>query len=166
MEMIIQVAEVSDARDILALQKQAYQSEAALYDDYVMPPLTETLEELEDRLREILVLKAVEDGKIVGSARATVQDGTCLIGRLIVAPECQNRGIGTRLMQEIESRCGTVRRYELFTGHRSARSLHLYHKLGYHVCRTQPVTTKLTLVYLEKVRDETGAAGPSQSLSV
>jgi ribosomal protein S18 acetylase RimI-like enzyme len=163
--MNIQVAEVSDAREILALQKRAYQSEAAIYDDYVMPPLTQTLEETEDDLRKNLVLKVVMDGKIIGSVRAYTRDGTCFIGRLIVAPEFQNRGIGTRLMEEVENRFSAARRYELFTGQRSARSLHLYRKLGYRVFRTQSVTAMLTLVYLEKLQDEAGKAEPSRQSS-
>ena len=34
----------SDLEEILALQKLAYQSEAELYDDYTIPPLTQSLE--------------------------------------------------------------------------------------------------------------------------
>ena len=41
--MEIQRATVADAREILILQKLAWQSEAALYGIYDLPPLTETL---------------------------------------------------------------------------------------------------------------------------
>ncbi|RPI52258.1 MAG: GNAT family N-acetyltransferase [Chloroflexi bacterium] len=97
--------------------------------------------------------------RIVGSVRATVRDDTCFIGRLIVHPEVQDQGIGTRLLAEIEA-CfplrsapgcyAGVRRYELFTGHRSQKNLHLYDKLGYRPLRTQRLNDRLTLVYLEK----------------
>ena len=46
--MIIEQASAEDAAEILALQKLAYRSEAELYDDYTIPPLTQTLEEMHD----------------------------------------------------------------------------------------------------------------------
>ena len=38
----IEHASVTDAGEILALQKLAYESEARLYDDWDIPPMTET----------------------------------------------------------------------------------------------------------------------------
>ena len=35
-------ADLADAAAILELQKRAYQQEAALYDDWTIPPLTQT----------------------------------------------------------------------------------------------------------------------------
>ena len=67
------------------LQKACYESEAALYDDYSIPPLTETIESM--RASSIgMSLKAVEGGVIIGSVRARVEEETCQIGRLIVHP--------------------------------------------------------------------------------
>lgn len=43
---IITAASPADAAAILALQKLAYQSEARLYNDFSIPPLLQTLEEL------------------------------------------------------------------------------------------------------------------------
>jgi len=151
----IQRATVADASEILALQKLAWQSEAALYGIYDLPPLTETLAEMEADLERQVVLKLVQaarDGqpRIVGSVTAYEQRGTCHIGRLIVHPEHQNRGLGTRLMSEIEAAFPQVKRYELFTGHKSERNLYLYGKLGYTEFKRQPVNEKLELVFLEK----------------
>ena len=44
--MHIERALIEDAEDILVLQRQEYQSEAALYDDATIPPLTQTLDTL------------------------------------------------------------------------------------------------------------------------
>jgi GNAT superfamily N-acetyltransferase len=76
-------------------------------------------------------------------------DQTCLIARLIVHPDFQNQGIGTRLMLAIEAAFAHAIRYELFTGHKSS-ALHLYSKLGYLPFKTVPVHENLSLVYLEK----------------
>jgi hypothetical protein len=44
-------------------------------------------------------------------------------------------------------------RYELFTGHRSARNLYLYRKLGYREFKRIPVNESIILVFLEKYRN-------------
>jgi ribosomal protein S18 acetylase RimI-like enzyme len=148
--MVIEPAQIEDAEEILTLQKLAYLEEAAFYDDYTIPPLNQTLEETEAEFKEQLVLKTTLDGKIIGSVRAFMEEGTCFIGKLIVHPDHQNRGIGTRLMYEIENRFDQAERYELFTGYRSERNLHLYRKLGYKSFRSQKITDKVTLTFLEK----------------
>ena len=149
-DVIIERANVENAGEILDLQKLAYQSEAALYDDYTIPPLTQTLEEITADFERQLFLKASVDGRIVGSVRAYEREGACCIGRLIVHPGFQNQGIGTKLLNEIERVFGQARRYELFTGDKSERNLYLYQKLGYQPFKTEMVTEDLVLVFLEK----------------
>src|SRR5512133_126870 len=86
-------AQKSDAPEILALQKIAYQSEAEIYGDDSLPALQQTLEDLEndferqpereatllatrhteqdlrDDTDRIIFIKAVVNGKIIGSIR-------------------------------------------------------------------------------------------------
>ena len=144
-------ATADDASEILALQKLAYQSEAELYGVYDIPPLTQTLAEMEADLERQVVLKIVQEDHIVGSVRAHEKEGACHICRLIVHPNHQNRGLGTRLLHEIEAVFPQVERYELFTGHKSERNLYLYGKLGYREFRREPVHEALVIVYLVKV---------------
>ena len=154
--MDILPALIDDAREILQLQKIAYQSQAKLYNDYSLPPLGQTLDDIREQFHDTVFLKAVEDGVIIGSVRAVVKDGTCHIGRLIVHPDRQNRGIGTSLMQAIEAQFPNAAGFELFTGIKSQKNLHLYDKLGYLFARYQSL-------YLEckrrgfKVQDWSGA---------
>jgi N-acetylglutamate synthase-like GNAT family acetyltransferase len=149
--MEITQAEIADAPEILELQKLAYQSEAAIYDDYRIPPLTESLEEIRREFADHTLLKAVEDGKIIGSVRAKNDNGTCYIARLIVHTDYQNRGTGSKLLKEIE-RIQNANRYELFTGTLSERNLYLYKKHGYHEFKTEDQTDKVKIVFLEKFR--------------
>lgn len=149
--MVIEQAKIEDAEEILALQKLAYQSEAKIYDDYTLPPLTQSIKEIEAEFEGRTFLKALcDDGKIIGSVRTYVRRGTCFIGRLIVDPDFQNQGIGTSLMNEIEGRFKDAGRFELFTGHLSERNIYLYQKLGYREFKREKVHENLELVYMEK----------------
>ena len=159
LSMIITQATSADAEEILALQKLAYQSEAAIYQDYTIPPLRQTLGEITAEFQTRLFLKAAAGGCIRGSVRAHLTDGTCYIGRLIVHPAYQNLGLGTQLMSKIEGYFPEAQRYELFTGHLSERNLYLYRKLGYLPIRREPVSGKLTLVFLEKKGDSRESRG-------
>jgi ribosomal protein S18 acetylase RimI-like enzyme len=148
--MIIEKAGPEDAQEILNLQKTAYQSEGQLYNDFNLPPLVENLKKIRPDFDGQLFLKAVIEGEIVGSVRAYMRGDTCYIGRLTVRHDLQDQGIGTKLLEEVEGHFGEAKRYELFTGHRSEKALHIYEKRGYRICRTEPIHNDLTLVYLEK----------------
>jgi ribosomal protein S18 acetylase RimI-like enzyme len=148
--MLIEPAQLTDAPEILALQKLAYLSEAEISQDFTIPPLTQTLEEIEREFPTRTVLKTTVDGKIIGSVRAYLQQETCYIGRLIVHPDFQNQGIGAKLLREIEGRFARARRYELFTGEKSERNLYFYQKWGYRIFRKEALTDKVTIVFLEK----------------
>jgi sugar-phosphatase len=97
-------------------------------------------------------VKATIGGKIIGSVRGYLSEETCFIGRLIVHPDFQNRGIGTRLLNEIEQIFIQARRFELFTGNKSERNLYLYQKQGYEPFKTEMTAREVRLVFLEKYK--------------
>jgi len=150
---LIERAREAAAPAILELQKRAYESEARLYGDWNLPPLTQTLESLRAEFAHSTVLAAFEGEALLGSVRAREVDGTCHIGRLIVEPTRQGHGIGTRLLREIESAFPTARRFELFTGSRNAANIRLYERQGYSRFREQSISPAVTLVFLEKQRE-------------
>ncbi len=145
-------AGVEGAPAILALQKLAYESEARLYDDWQLPPLTQTLDSLQAEFASALVLEALDGDRLVGSVRAREMDGACQVGRLIVSPQLQGRGIGTRLLRSVEAAFPLVERFELFTGSRSESNIRLYERLGYRRLREQVLSPAVTLVFMEKRR--------------
>jgi len=154
--MTVERATVADAEEVLSLQKLAYKSEAEIYNDFNIPPLLQTLEEIKKDFEDQIVLKATIDGKIRGSVRAFVKEGTCYVGRLIVHPDFQNKGIGKQLMKKIEEIVKEAQRFELFTGHRSEKNLYLYQKLGYKIFKTVKASDRLNIVYLEKPKNIQG----------
>lgn len=150
MEVAIGPALVREAEEILKLQYLCYQAEAALYDDYALPPLTQTLADLLAGYDTHAILVARLGGAVVGSASGRMAGDTCHIGRLIVHPRLQRRGLGTRLLRAIEGHFHTAARYALFTGHRSEGNLRLYSALGYGRVREEAIAPHLRLVHLER----------------
>ena len=91
----IKRASLEDVETILHLQMRAYLSEAEIYNDYSLPPLIQTLKEIKQEFSQQVFLKATEeDRNIIGSVRAYLEKETAYIGRLIVKPDSQKKGIG------------------------------------------------------------------------
>jgi ribosomal protein S18 acetylase RimI-like enzyme len=152
-EIVISRASVDDIEEILALQKIAYVSEAEIIDDFSIPPLRQTMGEILSEFDHQVFLKATLEQRIVGSVRCYLEGETCHIGKLIVHPQHQNQGIGTRLLLAAERYFPQARRFELFTGQKSAKNLYIYRKNSYRISKNQKISDKLTFVFLEKFRD-------------
>ena len=148
--ILIEKAQKEDLKEILDLQYLAYQSEAKLFGDMEIPPLKQTIEEVYDEFEKGIILKAVnENGVIIGSVRAYQDRGTVYIGKLMVHPEMQKKGIGTKLLLEIENEYPN-QRYELFTSTKSISNIRLYERLGYKIFKEESVSQELQFVYLQK----------------
>ena len=149
--MIVVRVEKRDLQKILDLQYLAYQSEARLFDNQDIPPLKQTLADVENEFQKGIILKALDEDKtIIGSVRAFCDNGTVYIGKLMVHPSKQGQGIGTKLLLEMEKQYPN-QRYELFTSTRSEKNITLYQKLGYKIYDEKKVTEELRFVYMEKV---------------
>ncbi len=157
--MHIARATIEDAPDILNLQHLAYQSEAAIYDDWTLTPLLDTLDDLTGAFGSRQFLKADDGGRIVGSVRAFQDGETCHVERLIVHPQWRRRGIGTSLLGCVETLFPAARRFELFTGHKSHDNVRLYERVGYRECRRLRVNEKVALVFMEKSAGPVSPAG-------
>ena len=143
-------ATVSDASQILALQKRAFESEARIYNDWSILPLTQGLDSLVEEIEKTTVLKAIDGQSIVGSVRATLNNGVCRIGGLIVEPERQRQGLGSALLLAVEAAYSQANRFQLFTGSRSEGNIRLYRRHGYEITETTQLSEHVTLVFMVK----------------
>ena len=150
-EIIIEKASIENAEEILSLQKIAYVSEAKIIDDFTIPPLHQTLEEIQSEFRHQIFLKVELNDAIIGSVRTFLEGKTCYIGKLIVHPKNQNTGIGKKLLHAAEKQFPDAERYELFTGQKSKRNLYIYEKNGYQIFKNIKISEKLSMVFLEKI---------------
>ena len=137
------------AGELLTLQRAAYVTEAQLYDDVRLPALVQTLDDLVDELARSTCLAAVAGTRLVGAVRTRERDGVLHVGRLVVAPDRQGHGIGTRLLLAAE-RVTRLPTATLFTGARSTANLRLYRRHGYVETAREPVRPGLQLVHLSK----------------
>jgi GNAT superfamily N-acetyltransferase len=148
--LTISAAISEDAAEILALQLLAYESEARIYENWTIPPMTQSLESLQLQIQNETVLKATEGAHIIGSVRGALSQNVCSIGRLMVHPRHQGRGIGTKLLEAVERIFPTASEFELFTGSRSEGNIRLYLRSGYVETGTRPGADQVTLVVLSK----------------
>jgi ribosomal protein S18 acetylase RimI-like enzyme len=135
------------AGELLTLQRAAYVTEAQLYDDVRLPALVQTLDDPVDELAATTCVAAVAGTRLVGAVRTREGDGVLHVGRLVVAPDLQGQGIGTRLLLAAEQATG-LPQATLFTGHRSVANLRLYRRHGYVESSREQVRPGLELVHL------------------
>lgn len=142
-------AETSDLEDILNLQRLSFQENAVRYNDNNISPLTQTLEELEEEAKTHIILKAVFDGKIIGSVRGCMVEDYAYLGRLFVHPDYQNRGIARMLMAAIEDEFNTDK-FELVVGHLDDKNIALYRKLGFIAYKEEKISENLYFIHMKK----------------
>ena len=141
----------ADLEEILALQYLAYQSEATLFGNKDIPPLKETIGEVEAEYDKGLILKMTADnGAIIGSVRAFEKEGTVYIGKLMVHPDYRRKGYGKELLSAAEGYF-PGRRYELFTSTRSVDNIRLYMSQGYKIFDQKKIDDELEFVFMEKL---------------
>jgi GNAT superfamily N-acetyltransferase len=95
-------------------------------------------------------LKATAQSTLVGSVRAKRSGEVCHIGRLIVHPDHQGRGIGTALLAAIEAAFPQSSTFEPFTGSRSDANIRLYRRCGYAVSGPGVCPSRLFLLFMNK----------------
>ncbi|HLL35798.1 GNAT family N-acetyltransferase [Streptomyces sp. NPDC052676] len=154
MSVIISEATEQDAEQIFKLQYLCFQSEAALYGNYRIDPLVQSLDSVRREVADDCVFVARLGDEVVGSVHGTVtEDGAAAIGKLCVHPRLQGHGIGARLLRAAESALVEqrgARKFRLHTGHRSESSLRLYRRVGYEKVGTAQGTDGIPMVVLEK----------------
>ena len=123
-------ANETDLDTILEIQYNAFREEAEAFNDYSIEPLAQTRDDLLREFTYRVILKAVQNGQIIGSVRVHLDGDVTYVGKLIVQPGYQNKGLGKRLLNAAEnlfphSRC------ELNVAKRMNKNITLYTRCGF-----------------------------------
>jgi tRNA (guanine37-N1)-methyltransferase len=122
----------ADAPELWTLQRACWVGEAQANDTLDIPPLVEDLSDVMEGIRDWQTWVTRAESRLVASVRGRLVGSTWHVGRLMVAPDLQGRGIGRRLLEFIEAQAPEqAQRYELLTGARSVDNLRMYKKAGY-----------------------------------
>ncbi|MBO1752230.1 GNAT family N-acetyltransferase [Actinotalea sp. BY-33] len=153
LEVTIRSVSEQDAGELLTLRRAAFVSEAQVYGDPNIPPLTQTLDELRADIAAegVVTLGAWAGHRLVGSVRVLLEPGKATLGRLAVAPDLQGQGIGTQLLLAVPPHLSEdTSELWVFTGRDSVHNVALYEKHGYTHQHDQ-TAGDLTYAYLRKI---------------
>lgn len=147
---------LADAGELLTLQRAAYLTEARAHQDFELPPLTQSIEELCAELADpaVVALGVREGARLIGSVRLRRQGAVVELGRLCVVPDRQGQGLGTLLLQAAESAFRRVQEIRLFTGEYSTANIRLYERVGYVETGRTPVGNYALVHFVKRLDGE------------
>jgi len=143
-------ARLEDAPAMHALQRRAFEAEALACGSREIPPLQETLGDIEAHIRAATVLKAMEGDRLVGAIRGVVQGDTCVVRVLVVEADQRGRGLGARLLAAIEAAHPRAARFELTTNMIMPGNVRFYLRHGYVVVEELQHAPTIRLAFMRK----------------
>lgn len=155
MEIELLRAGVVDAKELHAMQLEAFRDLLDKYQDFDTSPGCESVEKVEARLRQdftyyYFICQATQKVgaiRIVDKKEAGVDKR---ISPLFILPQFQGRGIGQKAIQTCEEIHGAAG-WALETILQEEKNCYLYEKMGYRrTGKTEAVNERLTLVFYEK----------------
>jgi ribosomal protein S18 acetylase RimI-like enzyme len=125
----LDLSDASIASQLLELQREAYRVEADLVGSDDIPPLRETLPELQACAETFL--GALADGVLAGAISWKLDGDTIDLHRLVVRPAHFRSGIGVALVRAALAAEPSVRRAIVQTGAANAPAVALYRQEGF-----------------------------------
>ena len=144
----LNLSDHSTARSLLELQRIAYQIEADIIGNNQIPPLHETLSELQS-CGETFYGYFVEDA-LAGALAYKLIGPTLDIHRLMVHPNFFRQGIARKLIEHVELLHPEAERAIVQTGSLNQPAVKLYQQLGYRIVDTKEVSPNLLITRFEK----------------
>lgn len=154
-ELKLARANIDNAKEIHAMQTEAFKELLEKYQDYDTNPANESVEKVEVRLKQdftfyyficigqqkVGVIRIV-DKKEAGKNKR--------ISPLFILPEFQGKGIAQKAIWLCEEMHGNGN-WELETILQESKNCHLYEKMGYRQTgKTKVINERLTLTFYEK----------------
>lgn len=142
---IVLHSDVAVARRVLEIQHSAYAVEADLVGYDSIPPLHETLAELQSQ--PLIFLGVSCDRTLAGVLGYRRQGDAADIDRLAIHPRFFRRGLATKLLHELFVRERDATRFTVSTGFGNGAALSLYERFGFVVVgEDEPVPGERTVL--------------------
>jgi tRNA (guanine37-N1)-methyltransferase len=139
LDLEITLATRADAGELFTLTRACWLQEQRANPDKVFPAIEESLEDAVRGIEECTTFVARAAGRMVGSCRGRLAADVWDVGRVMVAPDLQGRGLGPRLLALIEQAApAEATSYTLVAGARSAANIRMYKKAGYRLLGPAP----------------------------
>ncbi|GHO62458.1 hypothetical protein KSC_013500 [Ktedonobacter sp. SOSP1-52] len=145
----IHLQDMTQAQELLEMQRAAYLIEAELIGSFAIPALQEDLETLQNS-DEIFYGYWIDD-RLAGAISYKKEGGLLDIYRLVVHPSYFRRGIGKALVSFVEGVEEGRERIIVSTGARNLPAKRLYEGLGFSEIGEREVIPGLWITLFEKV---------------
>jgi tRNA (guanine37-N1)-methyltransferase len=136
-DLDVRPAVAADAGELYTLQRACWLQEMEANPGVEIPALRESLDDVRRGLGEwtVRVAREPSSGRLVGAVRGRLdRHGEWDIGRIMVAPHQQGRGLGRALLELVQDLApADVTTYVLFTGAGSTDNLRMYKKAGFRL---------------------------------
>lgn len=158
MEVRLLRANIDNAKEIHAMQVEAFKELFEKYQDFDTSPANESVEKVEARLKQDFTFyyficigqQKVGAIRIVDKMEAGKNKR---ISPIFILPEFQGKGIAQEAIRLCEEIHGNGN-WELDTILQERRNCHLYEKMGYRQTgKTEVINERLTLTFYEKRAD-------------
>jgi tRNA (guanine37-N1)-methyltransferase len=132
-------ARLGDAGELLTLQRACWLQEALANDSLKdIPAIHESLADVQEWMTTWSTWVVRSEGRLVGAVRGRLEGSPAGpvwdIGRIMVAPDLQGRGLGRQLLEHIQVVAAPeATAYVLFTGARSSDNIRMYKRAGFRV---------------------------------
>ncbi|MDE7310829.1 MAG: GNAT family N-acetyltransferase [Eubacterium sp.] len=155
MEVTLVRANIDNAKELHAMQVEAFKELLEKYQDFDTSPANENMEKVEARLKQgytFYYFICIGQQK-AGAVRIVdrMENGqNKRISPIFILPEFQGKGIAQKAIRLCEEIHGNGN-WELDTILQEPRNCHLYEKMGYRQTgKTETINERLTLAFYEK----------------
>jgi RimJ/RimL family protein N-acetyltransferase len=150
-EVRIKRTKLDEVEKLLAIQKEVFAEDYALYEDHDSTPVNETAEKLIENIERFFHYTIWLGNDIIGAIDIRPLDENRLrLSKLFLGTEFQNKGLGSKINKLIESEFPLIKDWSLYTPYLNKRNHHFYEKLGYIKIGEVQITEKLQLFKYEK----------------
>lgn len=123
-----------DLAELVVLQRCCWVQEAIANNTLEIPALHETEQEVLDWATSWTTLTVRLRGRLIAAVRGRSNAVDWEVGRLMVAPDFAGRGLGSALLEVIESLAPrSAKQFSLFTGTHSERNIRTYERARYQL---------------------------------